>query len=285
MTQPAASRLLAAIEKTLGTPVFVRHPKGMTPTPVGETLARHAVGLLNGIERTVREVDRVRSGFAGTARIGSVTGGAVAFVVPAIQELKKTASNTDIHVDVAPSDVLIEGLLNGDYDFVLSRIPAGTDARQFNIRRGRVEVLRFVVRKGHPLTGRGRIGMHDLAGFEWVIQAPPTPMRQAIEDAFVSSGVPLPGEIVNTTSLLVMISYLDATDAIAPLTQEVAELFDPDSHGSRFTALDVENPVIITPYHLIHRRDQVLSPLAERLRDLVADAISITGSAPAPEKD
>ena len=36
MTQPAASRLLAAIEKTIGSRIFTRHPKGMTPTAVGD---------------------------------------------------------------------------------------------------------------------------------------------------------------------------------------------------------------------------------------------------------
>ncbi|WP_193178576.1 LysR family transcriptional regulator [Oricola nitratireducens] len=274
MTQPAASRMLAGIERMIGTPVFIRHPKGMTPTPVGETLARNADGLLNGLDRTLREVEAVGSGRAGTARVGSVTGGAVAFVVPAIQRLKKTAAGADIHVDVAPSDALIDGLVRGEYDFVLSRIPAGTDARQFTIRRGRVELIRFLVRDGHPLAGRGQINLGDLGGYEWVIQAPHTPMRQAVEEAFVFQGIALPNEIVNTTSLLVMIAYLASTDAIAPITREVADLLAPEVAGSGLVALDPEEPIIINPYHLISRRNQLMSPLAMQLRELVFAGLS-----------
>jgi DNA-binding transcriptional LysR family regulator len=274
MTQPAASRMLAGIERMIGTPVFIRHPKGMTPTPVGEILARNADGLLNGLDQTLREVEAVGSGRAGTARVGSVTGGAVAFVVPAIQRLKKTAAGADIHVDVAPSDALIDGLVRGEYDFVLSRIPAGTDARQFTIRRGRVELIRFLVRDGHPLAGREQINLGDLGGYEWVIQAPHTPMRQAVEEAFVFQGIALPNEIVNTTSLLVMIAYLASTDAIAPITREVADLLAPEVAGSSLVALDPEEPIIINPYHLISHRNQLMSPLAMQLRELVFAGLS-----------
>ena len=274
MTQPAASRMLAGIERALGTPLFLRHPKGMTPTPVGEILTRNAVALVNGMDRTLREVHAAGLGLAGTARVGAVTGGAVAFVVPAIRELKKAAAGADIHVDVASSDMLMDGLVRGEYDFVLSRIPAGTDARQFTIRRGRVEVIRFLVRSGHPLAGRTKLGLGELEGCEWVIQAAHTPMRQAVEEAFIAENVPLPGEIVNTTSLLVMIAYLASSDAIAPASREVTELMGKRGIGSGLAALDLAEPIIVSPYHLISRRNHMLSPLAIRLRELVFRKLS-----------
>jgi len=274
MTQPAASRMLATIEQRIGMPVFVRHPKGMTATPVGEILARNAIGLLDGVDQTLLEVEAVGSGRAGTVRVGAVTGAAVAFVVPAIQQLKKTATGADIHVHVDPSDALIEGLIRGQYDFVLSRIPSGTDSRQFNIRRGRVEIIHFLVRSGHPLASRTSLQPSDLAGYEWVIQAPNTPLRQAVEDAFVSHGIALPDEIVNTTSLLVMISYLTSTDAIAPISREVAGLVSQHVPGRGFVSLELAEPIIVTPYYLISRKDQVLGPLALRLRDLVFERLS-----------
>ncbi|GAB4347157.1 MAG: LysR family transcriptional regulator [Oricola sp.] len=274
MTQPAASRMLASMERQIGAPLFVRHPKGMTPTTVGEILARNADSLLRGVEQAFLEADAALAGRAGTVRVGSVTGGAVAFVVPAIRQLKKTAPGADIHVDVAPSDELIAGLVRGDYDFVLSRIPPGTDARQFAVRRGRVEVIRFLVRRGHPITARGTLKPQDLAGWEWVIQAPHTPMRQAVEETFITHGIPLPDEVVNTTSLLVMISYLAATDAIAPITREVADLLAPGDADGRFTALHLEDPIIINPYHLVALKGRAMSPLAAELRDRVYDGLA-----------
>lgn len=274
LTQPAASRMLASIERLVGMTLFVRHPKGMTATPAGEILARNAAGLLNGLEQTLQEVSAVTSGKAGSVRVGSVTGGAVAFVVPAIQKLKADAGAADIYIDVAPSDVLIQGLIDGEYDFVLSRLPPGTDARQFNILTGRVEIIRFLVREGHPLASRKKLRLADLADFEWIMQAPHTPLRHAIEEAFVSQGIASPRETVNTTSLLVMISYLTTSDAISPITQEVVELLGPKVFGGRVASLDVVDSVVVTPYHLISRKHQVMSPLASRLRELVFASLS-----------
>lgn len=269
LTQPAASRMLASIERMVGMTLFVRHPKGMTATPAGEILARNAAGLLNGLEQTLQEVTAVTSGKSGSVRVGSVTGGAVAFVVPAIQKLKANVGSADIYVDVAPSDVLIQGLIDGEYDFVLSRLPPGTDSRQFNILTGRVEIIRFLVREGHPLAGERKLRLGDLSDYEWLMQAPRTPLRHAIEEAFLSQGLPSPQETVNTTSLLVMISYLTTSDAIAPITQEVVELLGPKVFGGRVAALDVADSVVVTPYHLISRKHQMMSPLATRLRELV----------------
>jgi DNA-binding transcriptional LysR family regulator len=271
ITQPAASRMLAKIERLVGSPVFTRHPKGMTPTPVGELLARNAASLLHSVEQTLQETQAVIAGRAGTVRVGAVTGAAVGFVVPAIRELKRTAAGVDLHVDVASSDALTAGLSRGDYDFVLSRIPPGSDARQYSVLPGRVEQIQFLARNGHPLAGKGPLKPGDLAGHEWVIQARHTPLRQAVEEAFIAHGVPLPNETVNTTSLLLMMAYLVSTNAIAPVAREVVELIA--SGNARFVTLDLEEPIIINPYHLIALKGRVMSPIAMRLRDLILEAL------------
>lgn len=274
MSQPAASRMLASIERVVGGPVFLRHPKGMTPTPVGETLIRNGHNLLNGLDQTLREISSVSEGLAGTARVGSVTDGSVAFVVPAIQELKKTATGADIHVDVAPSDVLVEGLFRGEYDFVLSRIPPKYDKRQLEVRHGRHEEICFMARAGHPLTREPYAPLVSLASCEWVIQAPHTPLRQAVEAVFVAAGVELPDDIVNTTSMLVMVAYLTSSDALAPVPRQVAELFVANGLAGGLTTLNPEEKILVSPYFLITRRNVMISAVASRLRDLVYAAMN-----------
>jgi len=274
LTQPAASRMLAEIEKIVGAPVFERHPKGMMPTPLGAVLARRAGDLLFGHDETLREIESFKAGRTGSVRVGAVTGGAVAFVVPAIQSLKAEAFGADIHVDVAPSDALMQGLVAGDYDFVLSRIPPGFDVRQFDLYRGRVEEILFLVRARHPLANREQVALADLAGFNWVIQAAGTPLRQAVEEAFLARGLPIPAEIVNTTSLLVMIAYLASSDSISPIAREVAELLGAAPSGANIVRLRMRESIVIAPYHLVVRRNHSVSPVAQRLMDLVRTRLS-----------
>ena len=77
ITQPAASRVLAEIERLVGQRVFERHPKGMKPTAIGEVMARHAGVLLSGLEQAAGEMEAFRRGRSGTVRVGAVTGAAV----------------------------------------------------------------------------------------------------------------------------------------------------------------------------------------------------------------
>ncbi len=275
MTQPAASRLLIRIESLAQTPLFLRHPKGMSATPTGEILAQGAAAILNSIEHTLSDAEAFASGRAGSVRVGSVTGGAVAFVVPAVQTLKEQATSADIYVDVAPSHALIERLMNGEFDFVLARLPAEFNARQFIIRSGRPEVIRFLVRAGHPLAGRRNLSMRELASYEWVLQPPNTPLRHVLDERFIQEGLETPRQTVITASLLMTIAYLASSDAIAPMATEVSELLGNATFGGRVEPLHLEgDDISVVPYHLISRKSHVLNPLASRLHDLVFSLVS-----------
>ncbi len=274
ITQPAASRMLAEIESMIDQPVFVRNPKGMSPTPIGEVLIRHTASLLRGLTATAMEVDAFAAGNTGSVRVGAVTGAAVAYVVPAVQKLRADADGADIHISVGPSEELMHGLMSGEFDFVLSRVSAPHDRRQFEFMQGHSETIEFLVRPGHPLLKRKRPKLNDLSNYSCVIQSAGTPIREAVEHSFIQHGIPLPKEIVNTTSLLVMIAYLQTSDAISPISSEVAELLKTSGAGGMQT-IRFATPITVLPYHLIQKKEQVLSPLAARLRDLVIDAFQV----------
>ncbi|MCG6902235.1 MAG: LysR family transcriptional regulator [Rhodobacter sp.] len=271
ITQPAASRTLKEIEKSLGQPVFERHPKGMTATPIGQVLARHSRTLMTDLVQAQEELRAFDAGEAGAVRVGAVTGAAVGYVVPAIQQLG--ADQADISVEVAPSTDLMDGLLNGELDFILSRVPGGTDIRRLLILGGRVEELRFLVRTGHPLLERRGLSIGELGGLTWVTQAPGMPIRNAVEQAFLSENCPPPSEVINSSSLLLMTAYLQSSDAVTAVATEVAELLDATRNG-RFRALHMQKSIVMGPYHLIREQTRRMNPLAERLLALVAQAMA-----------
>lgn len=273
ISQPAASRMLSEIERIVGDTLFIRHPKGMRLTPIGEVLARQAGGLIHGLDQAGQELQAVREGRAGAVRVGAVTGAAVALVVPAIQALKLDAAEADVHVEVGPSTRLMSSLYAAELDFALCRMPPEMDPRSFDVLRGRVEEVCFVVRADHPLTGRGPLELTDLEGFGWVIMAPGTPLRDAVEGAWRGAGLALPRDVVNTPSLLVTLTYLQSSDAIAPLAREVADMVESMS-GGRLEPLVVKRTLMLTPFHLIRHRTHSISPLAQRLLDQVLDTMA-----------
>ncbi|WP_424930304.1 LysR family transcriptional regulator [Amaricoccus tamworthensis] len=273
VSQPAASRMLADIEKIVGQPLFARHPKGMTATSMGEILLRHAKKIVGDLEEAATDVEAFRAGRSGRVKVGAVTGPAVGFLVPAVQGLKKGAEFADITVDVAPSAELMAGLLRGDYDFVLARIPPDVDPRLLSIERGRVEEIRMLVRAGHPLAPKDNVTFADIADLVWLIQASGMPIREAVEQAFVNRNIPVPREIINTSSLMVSLRYLINTDAVAACSKEVVELL-VNSGAAGWAALPMRETLILTPYHIIRLKGRSITPLGKRMLEYLKSELA-----------
>src|SRR6266545_4738260 len=58
-TQPAVSQQIARLERELGTRLLARNARGVTPTPAGEVLLRHAEAVLAQLREAEAEVQAV----------------------------------------------------------------------------------------------------------------------------------------------------------------------------------------------------------------------------------
>ncbi|WP_435169203.1 LysR family transcriptional regulator [Falsirhodobacter sp. 1013] len=268
LTQPAASRMLSEIEKIVGAPLFERTSKGMTLTPMGRILARHAHAMTVEMHDLSSEVEQLHLGRSGNVRVGSVTGPAVGYLVPAIWQLRGLAPDAKIAVEVAPSAALMRGLMSGDFDFVIARLPTDLPRRDFVLHPAGTETVSFLTRRDHPLATLRDIPLTSLTRHEWIIQEHPAPIRQAVEEAMALRGALPPANIITTSSVLLMMALLAESNAIAPLAQEVVTLFAAPQ-GAGFASLDLAEPVIVPPYYLIEMRNRTLSSLAVRLKALL----------------
>ena len=272
MTQPAASRTLAEAEARVGVPLFERHPKGMLPTNAGEGLARRARNILDELTDAADEVERLRLGRGGIVRIGTVTGAAVGYVVPAIRALKEQSPEAEVHVDVANSEELISGLLALRHDMILGRVPMRMAPAGLSMQRARGERVQIVASAGHAAAARDAVSLADLVGAEWVMQGPGAPIRRAVEDAFLNLGAPLPRNVTNTASLLMALAQLRNPVVVTPVSQEVAHLLT--AGRSDLVILPVQEPILVAPYSLITLRDRRLSPVAVRCHDLLSSLVA-----------
>ena len=272
MTQPAASRTLAEAEARVGVPLFERHPKGMLPTNAGEGLARRARNILDELTDAADEVERLRLGRGGIVRIGTVTGAAVGYVVPAIRALKEQSPEAEVHVDVANSEELIGGLLALRHDMILGRVPMRMAPAGLSMQRARGEQVQIVASAGHAAAARDAVSLADLVGAEWVMQGPGAPIRRAVEDAFLNLGAPLPRNVTNTASLLMALAQLRNPVVVTPVSQEVAHLLT--AGRSDLVILPVQEPILVAPYSLITLRDRRLSPVAVRCHDLLSSLVA-----------
>ena len=280
MSQPAASRMLAEVERLVGAPLFLRQPKGLEPTEIGQTVLRRANVILREMFSMASDVAALREGHAGTVRIGAVTGPAVGYVVSAIREVKQRAPDAEITVDVLPSRELLQHLMAGEMDFVLARILPDFESRDLHILPMRDEKVSMLVRASHPLARAPLVTLTELTDYEWIMQSRGAPIREATMEAFASVGLREPRNIVNSPSLLLTIAYLAQSDAVAPISDEVAQLLVQPPISAGFKLLTLRRQIRVSPYYMLSLSRRPISPLARQLRDRVI-ALARDGSADA----
>jgi DNA-binding transcriptional LysR family regulator len=253
----------------VGAPLFLRQPKGMELTEIGAVMVRRARAMLREMRSMAAEVQALREGQGGAVRVGAVTGPAVGYLVPAIRAIKREAPDAEITVDVLPSRDLLRQLTAGEMDFALARVLPDFDSREFEIHPMRDEKVALLVRAGHPLARAPRVTFTELTDYEWIMQERGAPIREATLEAFGAVGLAEPGNIVNSPSLLLMIAYLSRSDAIAGMSEEVAQLLTQPPVSAGFAVLTMPREVRVSPYYMLNLRRRPLSPVAARLRELV----------------
>lgn len=269
MTQPAASRMLAQTERQVGATLFLRKPKGMEATEIGEAVLMRARVVLRELYSMASDVQQIKAGAAGSMRVGAVTGPAVDVLVAAIREIKSISPEADISVDVLPSRDLLTYLAAGQIDFAIARITPEFDSREFNIRQLREEKVRFLARGDHPMSRAAPVTLTQLAEYEWIMQQRGAPAREATLAAFASVGIPEPTRIVSTSSLLFTVAYLAKSEAVSPMSEEVVNLLIQPPISAGLSVLKVPHDIRVPPYHMLSLRRRPLSALARRLQAIV----------------
>ncbi|XDA98333.1 LysR family transcriptional regulator [Sulfitobacter sp. LCG007] len=271
ISQPAASRLLSELETMAGGPMFQRQPKGMQETAIGTVFIRRARAILAELDALGTEVDNIREGRVGAVRIGSVTGPTAGILVPALRQVRALAPDIEPTIEVGTSAELFRGLDEGRFDFIIARPPPEYETRNLRLLPARSEIVSLMVHSGHPLLRQRRLNLRDMTGFEWIIQQRGNPIRTAVESAFHTAGIAIPAIITSSSSLLVMLALIENSTAIAPLSHEVAQLLTRSSLDAALDVLDLEQPITVTPYFIIHHRDHAFSEAARLVfHDVVA---------------
>lgn len=267
MSQPAASKLLGELENMLEVTLFERQSRGVVPNWYGEILIRHARIVLAELHNTGEELSALHSGHGGIATVGTVDP-AVARLSCAIDLLQRSRPNLQFGVDVDVSHNLVEGLLQGRFDFVLARIPEEHSAGIFLYQEIGEEDLCFVCRDGHPLGSLKTVGIADLAAYTWVIQPHDGLLRQRVDALLLRHQARPPRQIVDTRSPLVSIMLVDKSDAITVMSRDVARFL---CQLQRFQILPFPERISVKPFGLVQLRGRPLSPAATALMQSFID--------------
>jgi DNA-binding transcriptional LysR family regulator len=118
-TSSAVAQQIAALERELGLPLFVREPQRIRPTPAALLLAqrgRHALDLLESLEHEARAV---ASGRLGRISIGSALDAGSGLLADTMSYLKDSGPGLDIEIHDGTSTEVLDRVQMGSLDLGL----------------------------------------------------------------------------------------------------------------------------------------------------------------------
>jgi DNA-binding transcriptional LysR family regulator len=257
VTQPAATKMLHEIESQLGSGLFVRGPRGMSPTPLGEAVALFARQVVADLGRLRDEVGGLASGAMGSIRVGCTTAAIPVVLTPAISRLQVQRPRVTVTVTVDSSDVLLPQLLEGRLDVLLGRVYT-PDFERFDFEPLASNSLGIVMGPSQ----RRRLGAKPLVALadrSWILPPAGNVLRSAVESAFRSAGLSPPRVGVETNSTIVTLSLLASTGMVSVLPIVLARDYE---RKGLLTCVATAPELDLGPFGLVWRKGRLLTPLA-----------------------
>ena len=269
MSQPAATKLLQEIEEALGASLFIRHPRGMKPTPSGIMTARHAELMLAELRKMQQGVDGLQQGITGYVHIGAIMASVPRPVVPALAQMMEGHPNVEVSLHVGTSDVLLRELYAGRLDFVVGSIAGAAEVDLLKYSPLLDEAPVVVAGIANPILRRQGLALKDIFSERWILPPLETPELGSIEAAFHAAGLPLPVNCTRMASMIATATLVGATNMLAVVPESMFRYF------SKFQAMglvDVQLRARVEPYGIITANNRSISPAAGTLIELIRDA-------------
>jgi DNA-binding transcriptional LysR family regulator len=269
LTQPGASKALAEIETTFGTPLFVRTHRGLAPNAVGHCVIRYARLIQTDIAHLREEIVGMMRGLGGRVSVGVIMG-AVPLVTDAITAVSERQPEMSVEI-VEDTSASLLGLIDaGRLDVAVCRTSVSPTPYLYDSVVVQQETLAVIANIEHPLAKRRRIALKDLAKHRWVVYRANMPMRLLLEREFHDAGLRFPAHLLETTSAFATLALLQKNPSLVALVSVDVARFCT-AHGVVCT-LPLAFSSTSEPYEMVTRRDAPLSAGVRLLMEEIVQA-------------
>lgn len=214
LTQPALSQSVRRLESSLNVRLLERGRFGAAPTPIGEVFAAHAALILSDFERARAEVDALRGARAGEIIIGSGPSEANRLLPMAIARLRARSPDISIRVSHGMNEHLMPAVRRGEIELAISSIPRVREDDELRHEAIWHDQTTVIVRGGHPLLRKRRLRLADLLEFPWIHGRRQEYERRAVDELFLTAGLPAPRMAIETTSITLIKSMVAEADYV-----------------------------------------------------------------------
>ena len=250
ITQSAVSRALLGAEERLGVRLFDRTPRGLEPTPAGQSLVANAPRVLEELSELEA---RLRGPAATPQRLRLVCECYTAYhwMPSALQRLRSSLPGVDLSIALASTQDPIGSLQDGTIDVALISEAPLPRSRRLSHRTLFADEVVFVLAASHRLAARAALLRADLEGEALFTSRLPTPDMHWFNKPLAARNSPaLQFQALPLTEAVV--DFARAGLGIGVLSEWVAE---PHLRRGDVVARRLASGPLLRPWHLVWRNE------------------------------
>lgn len=263
LTQPAVTLQLRNLQDLAGLPLIQRTGDGMILTEAG----REVLALSERIEAALAacgtSLDMMAGRTGGRVAIGAVST-AKYFVPFAISAFAKLHPKIEIALTIGNREETIAALRGYDLDIAIMGRPPAEIEMDVELIGDHPHVI--IAPIDHPLARRSRLRLDDLAGETFLTRESGSGTRALMERLFETSGIrPRTGMEMSSNETIKQAVLAGLGIAFISAHTVATELAE-----RRLVTLDVVGLPIVRQWFVLNRKDKVLLPPAQAMRDFLA---------------
>jgi len=263
MSQPALTKSIQALERSLGAPLFDRSSHGMKPTSFAQSLELRARVIAAEAGRAREDFDQLSGSKRGLIKIGSTPGASLSILPKALARFTRTHPHVEISVTETLAHELVRRVQTGEIEFALVGVAAasGDDSLGTEVLLpGQRAVV--VAAAHHPLAAHRQLALKDIWQGPWLLQRTPDVLRRELTGFFQRAGLPPPIAAIEHDSAVLAKRLLIEGRFLA----YVSELYVRDEIAARrLRILPVEGIERVWDVGFVFRRESPMTPAATKL--------------------
>lgn len=201
-SQPSVSQVVASLEEEVGQRLFRREGRKVVLTQAGQVLLEHADRILDEVARALSHLSRAATLQEGRLALGTTDTLACHLLPPVLAEFRRRFAGIDLRIETRPSPVIAERVAARELDLGIVTLPIRT---RLETERLAPHADVVITPREHPLAGRKRLRIRDLAEQPLILLDRTTATRAFIEGELAQP----PRVAMETSSVEVLIRLVE----------------------------------------------------------------------------
>jgi DNA-binding transcriptional LysR family regulator len=217
ISQPALTRSIQVLEKSVGARLVDRSGKGATLTPMGELVAAEAEAILRDVDDLDHEVDQIKGVEAGHLLLGAGPLPAMTLMPELLCRIGREYPGLHVQFEIGGWRLLTRRLKQRRLDLVVAEASEAETDLELDVTLLQPRPASVVMRKGHPLESLSPVTPAAMGNFPMVTLTLPPRIVATLQGIFGIRWRPT----VQCDDVRLLVDLVKSSDSITILSLDV----------------------------------------------------------------